>query len=190
MAEGGEVKEASGGKGGFVIALLLLAVLGAGAGAGFSMTVLNADATGGAGKGTTAGKQDSHKAADAGKHGETPGAAKGSDASVHGAAPKDEVVGLDPILVTLAGPQKSWARLELSVVIGTGEKDEKGEKDDRTTLLKVMSEDLMSFLRTVPLSHVESSVGLEYLREDLSEIARLRSKGQVRGVVLRSLVVE
>lgn len=184
MAEAGEAKDeggGKGGKGGFVIALLLLAVLGAGAGAGFSMTFLNADATGGVGKAPAAGKQDPHKAAEA---------AKGSDAGAHGAAPKDQVVGLDPILVTLAGPQKSWARLELSVVIGTGEKDEKGEKDDRATLLKVMSEDLMSFLRTVPLSHVESSVGLEYLREDLSEIARLRSKGQVRGVVLRSLVVE
>ena len=30
MAEGGEVKEASAGKGGFVVALVLLAVLGAG----------------------------------------------------------------------------------------------------------------------------------------------------------------
>ena len=57
-------------------------------------------------------------------------------------------------------------------------------------LLKTMSEDLMSFLRTVPLSHIESAVGLEYLREDLSEIARLRSKGRARAVVLRSLVVE
>ncbi len=189
MAEGGEVKEASGGKGGFVIALLLLAALGAGAGAGFSMTFLNADPKGGADKAATAGKQDTHAASALGKHGEAP-AAKGPDAGAHGAAQKDQVVGLDPILVTLAGPQKSWARLELAVVISTGEKDEKGEKDDRATLLKVMSEDLMSFLRTVPLSHVESAVGLEYLREDLSEIARLRSKGQVRGVVLRSLVVE
>jgi flagellar protein FliL len=187
MAEGGEVKEVSAGKGGFVIAVLLLAVLGAGAGAGFSMTFRNADTAGGHGKGAAAGKSDPHKAAATGKPGETAGATKASDAGAQGAAQKEQVVGLDPILVTLAGPQKSWARLELSVVIGTGEKE---EKDDRASLLKTISEDLMSFLRTVPLSHIESAVGLEYLREDLSEIARLRSKGRARGVVLRSLVVE
>lgn len=185
MAEGGEVKEASAGKGGFVVAVLLLAVLGAGAGAGFSMTFLNADVADGPGKGA-AGKQD---AAASGKPGEAPGAAKGPGAG-GGDAHKEQVVGLDPILVTLAGPQKSWARLELSVVIGTGEKEEKDAKDDRAILLKAMSEDLMSFLRTVPLSHIESAVGLEYLREDLSEIARLRSKGRARAVILRSLVVE
>jgi flagellar FliL protein len=187
MAEASEAKDegSKGGKGGFVVALLILAVIGAGAGAGFSLMVLNADKTA---KAPAAGTQDPHKAADAGKPAAATGAAKGHDAQE--AAQKEQVVGLEPILVTLAGPQKSWARLELSVVVGTGEKEEKGEKDDRATLLKVMSEDLMSFLRTVPLSHVESSVGLEYLREDLSEIARLRSKGRVRGVVLRSLVVE
>lgn len=184
MAEGGEVKEASAGKGGFVVALLLLAVLGAGAGAGFSMTFLNADKASGQGKSPAAGTQDPQATAASGKPGDAPGAAKGSSSGAHGDAPKEQVVSLDPILVTLAGPQKSWARLELSVVIETG------EKDDRAPLLKTMSEDLMSFLRTVPLSHIESAVGLEYLREDLSEIARLRSKGRARGVVLRSLVVE
>jgi flagellar protein FliL len=183
MAEGGEVKEASGGKGGFVIAVLLLAVIGAGAGAGFSMTFLNADAGGGKGQAPAAGKQEAGKAA-TGKPGEVSSAAKGSGAGAGGEARNEQVVSLDPILVTLAGPQKSWARVELSVVIETV------EKEDHAPLLKAMSEDLMSFLRTVPLSHVESAVGVEYLREDLSEIARMRSKGRARGVVLRSLVVE
>ena len=184
MAEGGEVKEASAGKGGFVGALLLLAVLGAGAGAGFSMTFLNADTVGVQGKVPAAGKQDAHAPASSGKAGEAAAAGKRAAAGAPAEAQKEQVIGLDPILVTLAGPQKSWARLELSVVVETG------EKDDRTLLLKTISEDLMSFLRTVPLSHVESAVGIEYLREDLSEIARLRSKGRARGVVLRSLVVE
>jgi flagellar protein FliL len=182
MAEGGEVKDASAGKGGFVIAMLLLAVLGAGAGAGFSMTFLNADATGGQGNATAAGKQEAGKHG-AGKPGDVPSAPKGPGAGGSGDA-REQIVDLDPILVTLAGPQKSWARVELSVVIETV------EKEDHAPLLKAMSEDLMSFLRTVPLSHVETAVGVEYLREDLSEIARMRSKGRARGVVLRSLVVE
>lgn len=178
MAEGGEVKEASAGKGGFVIAMLLLAVLGAGAGAGFSMTFLNADATGGHGNATAAGKQA------AGKSEVAPSEGKGAGSGGSVEARREQIFGIDPILVTLAGPQKSWARVELSVVIETV------EKEDHVPLLKAMSEDLMSFLRTVPLSHVETAVGVEYLREDLSEIARMRSKGRARGVVLRSLVVE
>jgi hypothetical protein len=45
-------------------------------------------------------------------------------------------------------------------------------------------------MRTVPLTHVETAAGVEYLREDLTEIARLRSKGRARSIILRSLVVE
>jgi flagellar protein FliL len=187
MAEAGEVKEANGGKGGFVVALLLLAVLGGGAGAGFSMTFLNpgsdhnkdpaADA--GVGKqGSKAASVGTKPGDTSGTHGKTP--AKAGDGEV----PKDQIVNLDPILVTLAGPQRSWARLELGVLI------EPVEKEDPAPLLKTMSENIMSFLRTVPLTHIETAAGLEYLREDLSEIVRLRSKGRVRGVVLRSLVVE
>jgi hypothetical protein len=48
----------------------------------------------------------------------------------------------------------------------------------------------MSFMRTLPLTHVASAAGVEYLREDIEEIARLRSKGRARSVILRSLVVE
>jgi len=57
-------------------------------------------------------------------------------------------------------------------------------------LLKSMTEDIMSFMRTVPLIHVESASGVEYLREDIEEIARLRSRGRARSIILRSLVVE
>ena len=177
MAEEGEIKEASGGKGGFVVALLLLAVIGAGAGAGFSLMLLNGDSAS-----RTADAVASKAPDAAAKGGEAKGAAAKSASEAE--PPKDQVISLDPILVTLSGPQKSWARLELGVVV------EPEGKDDRGPLLKAVSEDMMSFLRTVPLTHVESASGLEYLREDLNEIVRLRSRGRVRGVVLRSLVVE
>ncbi len=187
MAEAAETKEASGGKGGFIVALLLLAVIGAGAGAGFSLTLLNGASQGDHGKGQMAdagGAKPDASASKSGavKAGQQPG--KAADARPEAEVPKDQVVNLDPILVTLAGPQKSWARLELGVVI------EAESKEDRTPLLKAVSEDMMSYLRTVPLIHVESAAGLEYVREDLDEIVRLRSRGRIRGVVMRSLVVE
>ena len=177
MAEEAEVKEASGGKGGFVVALLLLAVIGAGAGAGFSFAFLNGESAS-----QTADAAGSKAASADAKAGDAKGGT--GKATAEAEPPKDQVISLDPILVTLAGPQKSWARLELGVVV------EPEGKEDRTQLLKAVSEDMMSFLRTVPLTHVESASGIEYLREDLNEIVRLRSRGRVRGVVLRSLVVE
>lgn len=181
MAEESEGKKAGGGMGGFIVALLGLAVLGAGAGAGFSMTFLNSGA---------GGDHAAEHAAHAGS-GKPDAAAKPAKASKAGGTtgpevPKEQVVGLEPILVTLAGPQKAWARLELGIVVV----NDPESKEDRTPLFKSVTEDMMSFLRTVPLNHVESAAGLEYLREDLSEIAQKRSKGRVRGVVLRSLVVE
>ena len=182
-AEGAETKGAGGGKGGFIVALLLLAVVGAGAGAGFSLMFLRTTAPA-AEQASAAIAEPAGKKPEAGNVGVKAGDTSKSGAKPEGDARKEQVAGLDPILVTLAGPQRAWARLELGVVL-VGE-----TKEDQTPLLKAMTEDLMTFMRTVPLTHVESAAGVEYLREDLSEIVRLRSKGRARGVVLRSLVVE
>jgi len=178
MAEESEGKAAGGGKGGFVIALVLLAVIGAGAGAGFSLMFLNAGAQP---HDAAAGMRDLQIVKGATKS--SAGAATDAKSPAHEGS-KVQVASLDPILVTLAGPQRSWARLELGVVL-----DGPTTPDD-TVLLKSMTEDIMSFMRTVPLVHVESAAGVEYLREDIEEIARLRSKGRARSIILRSLVVE
>ncbi len=176
MAEEASGKAKGGGGGGFVIALLLLAVVGAGSGAGFSLFLLNG------------GGEPQDPDADKRKLEIVQGKAKKSDASGghKGAAEvsKVQVASLDPILVALSGPQRAWARLELGVVI-----DGPITAEDNAAL-KSMTEDIMSFMRTVPLVHVESAAGIEYLREDIEEIARLRSQGRARSVILRSLVVE
>lgn len=176
MAEETEGKAAGGGKGGFVVALVLLAVIGAGAGAGFSLMFLNA--------GTPAHEAGAGKReVQIGKAGARSGDGTGAKGAA-GEVSKIQVASLDPILVTLAGPQRSWARLELGVIL-----DGPTTTDD-AVLLKSMTEDIMSFMRTVPLVHIESAAGVEYLREDIQEIARLRSKGRARNIILRSLVVE
>lgn len=177
MAEESEGKAAAGGKGAFVIALVLLAVIGAGAGAGFSMMFFSADA---APHDAASDKSHLQIVKGATKHGET----KSGGAHGTAEASKVQIANLDPILVTLAGPQRSWARLELGIVL-----DGPGTPDD-PVLLKSMTEDIMAFMRTVPLVHVETAAGVEYLREDIEEIARLRSKGRARSIILRSLVVE
>lgn len=176
MAEETEGKAASGGgKGAFIIALVLLAVIGAGAGAGFSFMFLG---SGGAGGDPAHAKREV-------QIGHAP--VKGGDGAAAKGAPEGSrplIASLDPILVTLSGPQRSWARLELGVILNGPSTPED------PVLLKSMTEDIMSFMRTVPLVHVESAAGVEYLREDIEEIARLRSNGRARHVILRSLVVE
>ena len=179
MAEETESKAAAGGgKGGFVIALVLLAVIGAGAGAGFSLMFSNGDASP---HEAVAAKRDLQILHNGTKQ---DGATGGAATSTAAEGSKVQVASLDPILVTLAGPQRSWARLELGVVL------QGPATPDDPVLLKSMTEDIMSFMRTLPLIHVESASGVEYLRDDIEEIARLRSRGRARSIILRSLVVE
>lgn len=180
----GDGKPSRGGNSAFILALVILAFIGAGAGAGFSMMFLSSPTPSdhaSAGAADASAKQHSSS-------GEVVRAGAATDAAAKtakdGEGTKEMVKDLEPILVTLAGPQRGWARLELGVIL-TGE-----TKEDQTPLLKAMTEDMMSFLRTIPLTHIETAAGVEYLREDLTEIARLRSKGRVRTVVMRSLVVE
>jgi len=177
MAEETESKAAAGGgKGGFVIALVLLAVIGAGAGAGFSLMFSTGDAKP---HEAVAAKRDLEIL-----HGATKPVTGGAATSASAEGSKVQIASLDPILVTLAGPQRSWARLELGVIL------QGPATPDDPVLLKSMTEDIMSFMRTIPLIQVESASGVEYLREDLEEIARLRSRGRARSIILRSLVVE
>lgn len=176
MAEEAEGKPAGGGKGGFIIAMVLLAVIGAGSGAGFSLMLMNS----GGSHDAASSNRDLEIVGGAGKKGDGAGPAKGGAAEGN----KVLIASLDPILVTLSGPQRSWARLELGVIL------EGPTEPDDAVLLKSMTEDIMSFMRTVPLVHVESAAGVEYLREDIEEIARLRTKGRARSIILRSLVVE
>ena len=184
MADEKEVKQSGGGKGGFIVVVLLLALVGACAGAGFSMTFFSPGATADHGKPAAVAANAKQNAA-AGKTGDASAAGSKAPAKRADDVPKENVVSIDPILITLAGSQKAWARVELGVIVQPTE-----GKEDQTPLLKAVSEDMMTYLRTVPLAHVETASGLEYLREDLSEIVQKRSKGRVRGVVLRSLVVE
>ena len=75
-------------------------------------------------------------------------------------------------------------RLESAVVFN------EVSKVDRSVLLREMAQELVTFIRTVKLAHIESASGIEYLREDLTELIQLRSKGLARGLVIKSLIVE
>lgn len=97
--------------------------------------------------------------------------------------PTGSVVPLKPILTNVKIPQDVWIRLEAGVVARPGEKisDE---------LAATVAGDFMAFLRTVNLMQLRGPAGLEYLRIDLQERARIRSEGKIEKVYIWALVME
>ncbi|MGD0721206.1 MAG: flagellar basal body-associated FliL family protein [Roseiarcus sp.] len=91
---------------------------------------------------------------------------------------------LTPIVTNLGAPQDTWIRLEASFLY-----------DPRTTphpdaLGAQIGDDILAFLRTTSLPQIQGVAGLQNLRLDLNERAAIRSKGTVKELVIRSLVIQ
>ncbi|MBN9670734.1 flagellar basal body-associated FliL family protein [Roseibium aggregatum] len=91
---------------------------------------------------------------------------------------------LEPIVTNLAAPKDAWIRLQASVLL------DKDAKVDIGIIRKKVEDDFLAYMRTVTLSHLEGGSGLQHLREDLTERARTRTKGQVQEVMLESVVIQ
>jgi flagellar FliL protein len=91
---------------------------------------------------------------------------------------------LAPIVTNLASPDRTWIRLEASLVMD-------GEQTAESNMLAAqVSEDIVAFLRTVALVQIQGASGFQHLREDLNDRVRVRSGGKVRDLVIQSLIVE
>ena len=158
---------------GFVVALVALMVAGAAAGFGFVeyRGVVKSDA--GAAKAAAEMKPLSDCGHDRSDHS---GKLTGSISAT--------LLPLDPIIVSLDKTRGRAVRLEAHVLYA------KAPADDQSSSLKIMAEDIMAFLRTVTLEQIESASGLEFLREDLSELVQLRTNGAARGIVIKGLMIE
>lgn len=89
---------------------------------------------------------------------------------------------LSPIITNIASPERTWIRLEASIVID-GEGDAKG-------LAATITEDTVAYLRTLSLPLIEGASGLLHLREDLNDRARIRSGGKIKDIIIHTLIVE
>lgn len=94
-----------------------------------------------------------------------------------------KIILLDPIRVNLADPRAAWVRLELAIAIDL---DESRITDE---LSATLAQDIVSFIRTVKLSEIATPSGLEHLRGDLVDLARTRSDGRIKGVIIKSILV-
>ncbi|TPW26893.1 flagellar basal body-associated FliL family protein [Pararhizobium mangrovi] len=120
-----------------------------------------------------------------------PAAAHGEKAEGHGKEEAEgdqalseanaHLVALDPMTTNLAYPADTWVRLAVSLVF-------KGEPD--TAEAEAIHNDLMAYMRTVSLQQISGPRGFENLRNALGERAKLRSKGKVDDVLVRTFVIQ
>ena len=89
-----------------------------------------------------------------------------------------------PIVTNLAGPKGTWIRLEAASWW-----TERGQGGQPCSPAQI-TEDIVAYLRTVPLAQIEGASGFQHLREDLNDRVRMRSDGKVRELVIQSLIVE
>ncbi|GGB60100.1 flagellar protein [Roseibium aquae] len=92
---------------------------------------------------------------------------------------------LDPIVTNLSAPADAFVRIQASVVFS-----EAVEPTQMDVLSSRIEEDIIAFLRTLTITHLEGGVALQHLREDLNERARIRSEGHVEELILESMVIQ
>ena len=175
----------------FIVLALLLTLVGAGA--GFTVgTLIQSPAP----QETAAAepKAEEH-AGEAAPHGADPHAAPAhgkADAAAEPAAEEEEapadlhlkVQPFPPVLTTLAAPSGRWVRLEGSALLMQ-------ETEDPPELLaEKAAEQVLTYLRTVRLEQIEGPSGVLGLREDINEMVKVLSQGQVQGILVHGLVVE
>lgn len=183
-----ETKKAPGGFMQLAVALLLVCVMGFGLGIGMRvMHGPSASVTPEAGRGETdtgdrAGKVFAGKD-DHGKTVETP-----SDVTDEAARPDkmaDMIVEpLAPVITNVANPKSVWIRLEGSIMIKTG------SETSPKVLAAQAGQHVMAYLRSIELKQVEGTSGLFHVTEDLNEVMRSFSGGQVRQILISGFIVE
>jgi flagellar FliL protein len=99
-------------------------------------------------------------------------------------AKKISIRNLAPITTSLAAPANTWIRLETAVLVV----EQLGP--DADALLGKLAEDVIAYLRTVPLEQIEGPSGFQHMREDLNDRVRIRSEGKVTEVMIQAFVVE
>ena len=91
---------------------------------------------------------------------------------------------LSPIVTNLAAPANTWARVEASMVTDSMADEEAG------ILAAHIGEDIIAYLRSASVAQFEGARGLQHLRDDLTERAKIRSSGKVRELIIETLVIQ
>lgn len=94
------------------------------------------------------------------------------------------LVRLEPVIANLSAPSNTWVRIESSIVF------ENGALANPEASAAQIAQDMIAYLRTLSLSQLQGPTALQYLRDDLNERAMLRTDGQVRELIIETMVVQ
>ncbi len=94
------------------------------------------------------------------------------------------LVDLPPIVTNLASPTDIWVRMEAALVV------ECDGVDHPETLAAEVAADELAYLRTLSVSQIEGPIGLENLRQDLTDRASVRTNGKASEFILKTLVLQ
>ena len=151
------------------VALAIVTLIAGGAGAGFAFTLLKPNKTEPATK--IAAPVEHHEAV----------AEKKVQSNRF---PSDAVeVALEPIVTGLGPNADRKMRLEASIITTK-------EGSTSSTLRTEVIEDIVIFLNSVTAEEISGTRGLQNLREDLDDRARIRGRGTVLGLLISGFVLE
>lgn len=95
-----------------------------------------------------------------------------------------EVVQLPPIITNIADPSKVWVRLEGNLLF------DKSREGNPALVSARLAQHVMAYLRTLKLSDLQHEGAMYAVSEDLNEIVKSLSDGEVQGLLLSGLVFE
>jgi flagellar basal body-associated protein FliL len=98
--------------------------------------------------------------------------------------PSLQLKALAPIVTNLASPEKTWIRMQGSIVY-----DAAALPHPDIMASQIMA-DVIAFLRTQTVASIEGAAGLRRLQEDLNERVLIRSNGNVHEIIIETLVVQ
>jgi flagellar protein FliL len=182
-----------------VLGLVVVTVIGLGAGFGLSKMFFKPDAN----------PPPASSAAAAPKPGADPHAKPEAQADAHGdkkdagkADPPPETLaavaaGIGPadlqdvvltpfpaITANLASPDTVWIRLEGSMAVKPNEGIKPAE------IVQLASDKMIAYVKTLKLDDLQGPVGFLALRSDLNEVVRSATDGQARSVLISGFIVE
>ncbi len=152
-----------GGAAGFVMSILLAAVLGIGGGGAFGYFAMpDASAPSPEPKTKSVAKAE----------------------PVPGRFPSDAIELTVPSVITdLDTDPKMRARLDVSIIVAHG-------TPQSTTLIGEVREDMIAYLKGLTVADIQGVRGFQNLREQLDDRARVRGRGTILGLLIGGLVLE
>ncbi|ABM45378.1 hypothetical protein H704_01024 [Bartonella bacilliformis Peru38] len=90
---------------------------------------------------------------------------------------------LPPLVTNMASPEKAWIRVEIALIVKSGE-------TISSTEVANISSDFLAFLRQITIDQVKGPSGLMHLRSDLFDRAKIRSGDKISNILISNLVIE